>query len=302
MKPILISNSEIDRAKWNARVDASPNNSPFMYSWYLDVVCPRWEAIIMGDYISIYPIPVKVKWGKKYLFQPPYYQKSSIIGTKNRAFSDFIWQTLGNYSFGDFNSTEKWGIQFKELNNYVLDLNQPEEVIRSGISKNHKRNMSKSKNAGNAVKLNSGLDYLEPLIQMFLANKGKTIKKDLAAELETLKELCGTALKYSALEINCVYDQHDVLLGGIFIMKSRNRKVLMFMANGSAARDSGAMHQLVAETILDGSGNTSVFDFEGSMNPGIARFYSGFGAIRETYYHYKKATLIRKLISGFKSS
>jgi len=49
---------------------------------------------------------------------------------------------------------------------------------------------------------------------------------------------------------------------------------------------------LVLNYIIKKYSNTNyVLDFEGSMISEIASFFRSFGAIKETYYHYKKYSL-----------
>jgi len=49
----------------------------------------------------------------------------------------------------------------------------------------------------------------------------------------------------------------------------------------------GAMYFLLDSFIKTNAEQDLILDFEGSMIPGVARFYSGFGAIPETYFQLK---------------
>lgn len=52
---------ELDLTKWDKCIDASINGTIFGYSWYLNLVCENWEAIVLDDYEAIMPLPI----GKK---------------------------------------------------------------------------------------------------------------------------------------------------------------------------------------------------------------------------------------------
>ena len=49
MKAQLLQRNEIDLKAWDALVADSPQGSVFVYSWYLDVITPNWQAIIIYE-------------------------------------------------------------------------------------------------------------------------------------------------------------------------------------------------------------------------------------------------------------
>lgn len=71
MKLIKLSHKEIDFEKWDKTILSSDLPLVFAQSFYLTATCPNWEALIMGDYESVFPLPVKSKFGFRYLPQPP---------------------------------------------------------------------------------------------------------------------------------------------------------------------------------------------------------------------------------------
>ena len=75
----FVPNDKIDKQKWDSAIDNS--TSPYFYakSWYLDKVSPRWNALIEDDYRKLMPLPVKQKWGFKYICQPILTQQLGIF-------------------------------------------------------------------------------------------------------------------------------------------------------------------------------------------------------------------------------
>jgi hypothetical protein len=63
-------------------------------------------------------------------------------------------------------------------------------------------------------------------------------------------------------------------------------------------RDSGAHSLVLWEVIKHVSQFTDTFDFEGSMIPGVERFFSGFGAKQTPYFTIAKGKL--SLVSRIK--
>ena len=58
-----LKHNEIDKKKWNDCIDHSVNNLIYSYSWYLDIVCPNWNALLEDDYTSIMPLTAGKKYG-----------------------------------------------------------------------------------------------------------------------------------------------------------------------------------------------------------------------------------------------
>jgi len=46
-----------------------------------------------------------------------------------------------------------------------------------------------------------------------------------------------------------------------------------------------SMFLMFNELISEYAGTDKVLDFEGSEIPGVARFFKGFGAVKQHYYH-----------------
>ena len=55
---------EIDKAKWDVCITNAPNGLIYGYSFYLDCMARRWDALVLGDYEAVMPLT----WNKKYGF------------------------------------------------------------------------------------------------------------------------------------------------------------------------------------------------------------------------------------------
>jgi hypothetical protein len=76
-----LAHIEIDRQKWDACILNACNSLVYAESWYLDIVSPNWEALILGDYEYVMPLPVKKKFGVSFLVQPPLTQQFGIFSS-----------------------------------------------------------------------------------------------------------------------------------------------------------------------------------------------------------------------------
>ena len=79
--PVLqyIKHSEIDSEKWNQCIDAAQNSRIYAYDWHLDRTAIVWDALVLGDYDFVIPLPIRKKWGIKYLYQPLLSQQLGIF-------------------------------------------------------------------------------------------------------------------------------------------------------------------------------------------------------------------------------
>jgi hypothetical protein len=98
------------------------------------------------------------------------------------------------------------------------------------------------------------------------------------------------SLRGFARSMGMYSQKHELLCGAIFI-EWNGRSIFLFSGNSEEGKGSGAMAYLIYQYILDAPKRTSVFDFEGSDNPGLKRFYESFGAIEQNYIHLKHNSL-----------
>lgn len=78
--------------------------------------------------------------------------------------------------------------------------------------------------------------------------------------------------------IQGVYDQHNQLCAGAFFILSNNKAIFLFSGLNEDGREAGAMPFLIDSFIREYSGRHLTFDFDGSNDPSLARFYKSFGS------------------------
>jgi hypothetical protein len=104
---------------------------------------------------------------------------------------------------------------------------------------------------------------------------------------EIMDELLEKAKKEQVCEIYGVCnDKGDIIAGTAFI-NSLNRIFYLVSFSFEEGKEKSAMFLLVDYIIKKYSKSEFVLDFEGSVIPGIARFFAGFTAIKTSYPIYK---------------
>ncbi|HEX3009821.1 MAG TPA: hypothetical protein VHO90_19620, partial [Bacteroidales bacterium] len=148
-----VRNDRVDKQRWDWAIANCDNPHVYMLSWYLDVVSPGWQALILGDYKFILPLPVKYRYSIPYLVQPLFCQRLAIsgIGVTNALARKFyrrlFWQfPYYNLQIDNFIGLEKRRYLRGRIN-YTLDLTPSYDVIVRDYHENTVRNLKKATHA-----------------------------------------------------------------------------------------------------------------------------------------------------------
>ncbi len=305
---VYLINNEIDKDKWDQAVHRSFNGNVYALSWYLDIVHKGWDALVEDDYVRIMPLTGNRKFGIDYLFQPFFAQQLGIFSTEilnQDIINEFIAAIPSKYRFVQINLNIHNQLQpgnwvLIPNKNYLLDLIARYPKLYSRYSTNTKRNLKKARNSALTVTKNLKPDVLT---DMFRQNKGKEIKHWKEEHYKRLQRIMYQAVYKGMGEAYGAYTEHNELCAGAFFLKDHQHLIFLFSASTSTARENGAMTLLFDTVIQEFSESTLVLDFEGSNEPGLARFYQGFGSQEVIYYRLEINRLVfplNKLVQWIK--
>ncbi len=282
-----LKHNEIDYIKYDTCVLEALQFKSYALSWYLDAVTNAWDVLVLGDYQAVMPLPKKRKWGINYVYQPFWIQHLGVF-SKNHLLLDveiemFLENIPKKFRLVDYN------INFKtrgtpELINYILPLNDGYNTLYKSYSKGRKSSISQAKKKGLKIK---EIDDWYPIVKLFKQHRGLNINISDTAYLK-LEKLLKSTQELGQLKVIAVHTKDKVLLGGAFFIISAKRITYFFSAVNAQGRRFQAMSYLLNAVIESYSESPCIFDFEGSMLPGVAKFIRSFGAKKEFYYHYKK--------------
>jgi len=280
----FLENNQIDKVKWDNCIERSIQGLPYGFSWYLDIVTDNWAALVHNDYESVMPLPFKNKIGFKYIYQPFFTQQLGVFGEFSANF--FLSKIPSNFyhiniNFNYLNKLENLG-ETTEHTNLIINLNKDHSKTTKLYSENCRRNIKKSLANNFHVKECS----FKSILEIFQSTKGKNIPHLKKKNYETLIELLTELDSRKLLEIKGVYDKNENLNGGIILLNYKLRNIFFFSSVTKNGKNEGAMYFLLNTIIAEKSKNYSVFDFEGSNNQNLARFYNGFGAKEQNYFSY----------------
>lgn len=278
----------IDRDKYDRCISQAKNSRIYAFSWYLDCVTEKWDALISDSYEAVMPLPRRKKYGFNYIYTPPWTQQlgifsqkliteEEILGFINKIPAKFI---LVDYMLNASNRLET--LPYKERINFILSLNKSFETLLAGFNKNRRR-VSKQNFDNFRIDKKGGSGVFLELFNR--CDKHFPIKKDAIQKMEKL-----LAMDNDHVHIWNVYNE-DECVGGLLWLKDEKRITYLVPLITEEVKKEHLNTFLVNELIREYQQQDLLLDFEGSMVPGVARFYESFGAKSETYYFYKKRFL-----------
>ena len=279
MKIKSLKNNQIDYKKWDECIAKSKNRLVYPYSWYLDVVSPGWEALILGDYEYIMPLTVKNKLGINYLVQPILTQQLGVYSPQNID-AKIMKKFRRNIFFLSYEINLNYGNYEPGLlisPNYVLKLDSSYDEIFGNYSDNTKRNLQSAYKCSLQIKeIEDSIDFIDFI---FSVNKNYRLAHKIMAT-----ELIEVALLNNKIVLYGVYNIQNQLITALGLLKDDRRLTYLMPASNEQGKAMRAMFFLIDQIIRKYTGTGMTLDFEGSQIPGIARFYRGFGASNEPYY------------------
>ncbi len=294
----FLEHNEIDKKKWDAAIALSPTAVVYACSWYLDIVSPKWSAMVEDDYSSVFPLCQRSKFLFNYLFQPNFTQQGGLFQQNSIPSKEKLQQFLENipskYKLVEINlnfqnSINKFGKWiYQERKTHHLSLNFSIDEIRKKYSENLSRNIKKATKT--AIHVESD-DDLQSVISLFRSERGKAIKTLREFDYIILMKLFEQGNKQNLFELLVVKNSLGKLIAGALFLKSFHSYVFLFSATNNEARQNGAMSLILDHFIEQHQYENKVLDFEGSMDKDLARYYKSFGSQEIVYLQIRKNTL-----------
>lgn len=287
----LKSQNYIDLKKYDLCVQRDSSSLPYALSWYLNTVCEQWDCLVLNDYDAVWPLPFRRKYGLKYYFRPFGIQQLGIYSKKPLSAEDrenFILQIPRNAMLTDIYLNEgqlrnlKRAASFviQEQCNLKLALSQSYEKVYEGFNTNLKRKLKKSSQENLSLFEHDGP---EVLLQLFKENQGERL--GLSDDFyRVFKTLLFQLMHRGMGKLYTLYGGPNQLMSGAFFLEYGDRSIFLFSANSELGKDHNALAYLINEYLIFNTEHFEFLDFEGSNQPGLARFYKSFGAEEFTYH------------------
>ncbi len=310
-----IKNKNIDRIKWDDCVSNSKNYRVYGLSWYLDIVCENWDAIVFEEYEAVFPVIYKKFLFIKTVYHPLFCQqlglfyKSSFISKINEDFiinfhEKTLFKYFKNFSYCatsefsrmlgvDKNRIITYNSNHRKINNFfysinnnfLLDLDKNYKDLSLKFKNNTKRNLKKSQQFQLKFINNLEIDFFMKLFRTNSSIK-RSIKKFFFFNSNYLivEKLIKISIEKERGNLVGVFDFENNLVSAAFFLNCRNRYTMLFNVTRPKYRHFHSMTFLINYFIKSNCMQKKILDFEGSNIPGVKKFYAGFGSCNYQYY------------------
>lgn len=278
--PKYIQHKQIDKRKWDRCVRNSQNSRVYGMSYYLDVVCDHhWDAIVLGDYDAVMPLPYNRKiFGMYQVYHPFFCQQLGVFGEAN--VSEMLNAIPNKFKLirSNLNSANRLE-NASERTNLVIKLDKSHADIVANYSTSLRKRLRKAKD----------------FVVIETEDVGRIVNQ-YKNRLQTKVKLPDGAYKMAEAAFRrAVENEQAVLLeveldgnevaSGIFLKD--DKRIYNVMASSSPDKQHAVAMSVLLNNIIESHQNTGLtFDFEGSDIIGVRAYFESFGAENEPYRTY----------------
>jgi hypothetical protein len=315
----LLTEKEI----FTAICQQSPDSIPvFMQCWWLNAVCEYWDVAVTlkGNQVTgVWPYAIEEKASITFRRNPrltPYmgphifypadikeankdsYEHEVIEQLMSKLPDADIWglsQYPGMKQAGLFRN---YGLKIYVQQTFLLSLEEDEQTLFQNFKEQLRRNIKHAEKDISITQDPTCLPELYEFQRSALFQK-RVAQPHTLADMEKLLKPCMD----NNAGVLWVARQHGVVQALAWNVWDAHTSYYIMGAKNPAADDYRAMSLLLWHAILEAKrrGN-KVFDFEGSMDPGVERFFRNFGGRRELYLILRKDShwfwKLKRLIRG----
>ena len=152
-----------------------------------------------------------------------------------------------------------------------------ENIVKRRYNENTRRNLKKAASSGVNVELSDDTVFFVELYQQHSNVKYEGIA------IEQFSQLIQKSFDKRIGRIALAKNTCNEIVAGAFYLEDRERLIYLASFTTSRRQDASVMFLIMDRMIERSVSQFNIFDFEGSMVPGIARFFKGFGAIKRDY-------------------
>ena len=284
----FLTRKEINIEKWNECIDNAPNGLVYAYSYYLDAMCNNWDAIILNNYEAVMPLPWRKKYGLRYVHQVAFIQRLGIFGNNFFGTIDLIYKEAGkHFSFLHYNISEQVAIpkiNLKKKQNFIIDLDNPYQKIKSSFDTDCIRNIKKAEERGCSFTNEISPDNVIHNFRAAYGLKNSNLKDD---DYQRFINLLKEAKNRNTVDLSGVKNQDGLVIYSAAIFKDNKRLYYILGAPTDEGRQKRATYFFIDHLIKLNAEKNLLFDFEGSDIPSVEAFYKKFGPQTEFYYELK---------------
>jgi lipid II:glycine glycyltransferase (peptidoglycan interpeptide bridge formation enzyme) len=280
----LVHRNQLDVLKYDTCILEAAKSRIYAFSWYLDIVADNWSVLVLDDYQAVMPLPWRSKYFIKYIYTPCWVQQLGVFSLRNieeKQIEEFVENVPNRFKKVTLltNVSGFKNIDCTIRDNYILNLEASYEEIFKKYKKNRKQAINKIHKNNNLRIEEVSIDRVIELFKDNYYDKKKIITEDYV-KLKILVE--GLVVK-SQVEVYGVFTEKSKLISGAVFLKDSYRITYLFSASTLEGKKNESSTLLIDNMIQKYCNSELIFDFEGSMIPGVASFFRSFNASLESY-------------------
>ncbi|MBR4135174.1 MAG: GNAT family N-acetyltransferase [Bacteroidales bacterium] len=279
----FVKHEDIDQEKWNQAVKNARFSTLFAQYKVLDALtCPdTWHALIEDDYLTVMPLPERSKLGISYLYTPFFMPQMGIFSPKHLTSVDthaFLDSIPKKYVQADLilNRDNDSADATAKLVSHALDLQKPYQSLRAQFSQNTVRNIRDAERQDTVITF--GEPIIEETIRLFRENRGQDVAVHFQGrDYERLVSVARLLDDAGALRSVSTRTAEGVLIAGALFVLDGDRLWFWFSGRDNRYASHKPLFILMDAVIRQFSEQPLTLDFNGSVNPNVARMYQSFG-------------------------
>lgn len=283
-----IKHSDIDAHKWDACIKNAANGLLYGYSFYLNTMAKNWDALVLDDYNAVMPLVWKKKYGIRYLYQPAFTQQLGIFSSnavsKEQAAS-FLTALKKEFRFAEIFINIECG---DVLPNYVLPLLHSYPELQKNYSNDLVKNLKIAQKQHLVYNTNCNTAAAVTAYRQLYSQRMPQVTEE---DYSNFLTLCRHCENNDMLFVRSVTAAGGELLAIALFLKDDKRLYNIMSSVTDSGKKCSANHWLFDNLIKEFSETGMLLDFEGSVIPGIKKFYENFRPLNEPYYFFRHNNL-----------
>ena len=280
---------EIDNTQWDACIDNALNRLIYGHSFYLDAMSDgQWDALVLGDYLAVMPLPWRSRAGIRYLYQPSFTQQTGIFSAEPippALVGAFLEKVRRHFRFAEIYlnyGNPHPGLQ--EHANFILPLDAPYDQLAANFKQDLARNLRHTERLPLNYMKSPDLSTALENYRLSYGDRTPHVRRE---DYHHFAGICFHWQQKGQLVIRGVIGDKQQWLATAILLQDKRRLTLLQSTTLPAGRPLHANHYLLDQLIREWAGSGFLLDFEGSDIPGIAHFYKNFGGLDQPYYFYR---------------
>ena len=274
---------DIDTGKWDKCIGLSFNASIYAFSWYLDILCEEWDALVEGNYLSVMPLLTRRIMGRNIIYTPDFikelgiFSRKPVQAEKTELFLNTIPSHFDYYQIilNKYNPLKTGRSIYTKRVHYNLDLIEPYyKLVRHFAPElRQKINLAIARRLS-FIKGLSPNDFI-----LFLQRHRIRLDRPVRDQnYRILRSIVASLIRNNAGDLFGVYNEHNDLASVGLFAWINNRIILLFHAvDPEQERDQP--HLYLIDRIIDKYSETnSTLSFHFSNKTLTPEIYTNFGA------------------------